>query len=59
LAGRTVQDVTIPGESVVSAIVRRGQAMIPTADTRLEAEDELHVAIAVTAIPKLDKLLAH
>jgi len=59
LAGRTVQDVTIPGESVVSAIVRRGQAMIPTADTRLEAEDELHVTVAVTAIPKLDKLLAH
>jgi len=59
LAGRTVQDLTIPGESLVSALVRRGQAMIPASDTRLEAEDELHVAIAVKAVPKLDKLLAH
>jgi Trk K+ transport system NAD-binding subunit len=33
--------------------------MIPTSDTRLEAEDELHAAVAVKAIPKLDKLLAH
>jgi trk system potassium uptake protein TrkA len=59
LAGRTIQDLTIPGESLVSALVRRGQAMIPTAETRLEPEDELHVAVAVKAIPRLDKLLAH
>jgi trk system potassium uptake protein TrkA len=59
MAGRTIKDLTIPGESVVSALVRRGQAMIPTAETRLEPEDELHVAVAVKAIPRLDKLLAH
>jgi Trk K+ transport system NAD-binding subunit len=33
--------------------------MIPTADTRLEEQDELHVAVAVKAVPKLDKLLGH
>jgi trk system potassium uptake protein TrkA len=59
LAGRTVQDLIVPGESLVSALVRRGQASIPTADTRLEAEDELHVAVAAKALPKFDKLLAH
>jgi len=58
LAGRTVQDLIVPGESLVSALVRRGQASIPTADTRLEAEDELHVAVAAKALPKFDKLLA-
>jgi trk system potassium uptake protein TrkA len=58
LAGRTVQDLIIPGESLVSALVRRGQALIPTADTRLEAEDELHVAVAAKALPKFGKLLA-
>ncbi len=58
-AGRTILDLTIPGESLVSALVRRGQAMIPTADTRLEAGDELHVAIAAKAVPRLDKLLGH
>jgi trk system potassium uptake protein TrkA len=59
LAGRTIRDLTIPGESLVSALVRKGQAMIPTADTRLEEQDELHVAVAVKAVPKLDKLLGH
>lgn len=59
LAGRTVQDLIIPGESLVSALVRRGQASIPSADTRLEAEDELHVAVAAKALPRFDKLLAH
>lgn len=59
LAGRTVQDLIIPGESLVSALVRRGQASIPSADSRLEAEDELHVAVAAKALPKFDKLLAH
>lgn len=59
LAGRTVQDLTIPGELVVHAIVRRGQAMIPGADTRLEAGDVLHISVATRAIAALEKLLAH
>ena len=58
-AGRTILDLTIPGESLVSALVRRGQAIIPTADNRLEAGDELHVTVAAKAVPRLDKLLGH
>ena len=59
LAGRTVQDFTLPGEALVGAVVRRGQAMIATTNTRLEAGDVLHITAAVAAIPKLEKLLAH
>ena len=59
LAGQTVASLTFPGESVVSALVRRGQAMIPSTDTRLEAGDILHMAVLTTAIPKLKKLVAH
>ncbi len=59
LAGKTVQNFTLPGESHVGALVRRGQATIPSGDTRLEPGDVLHIAAAVTAIPKLEKLLAH
>jgi len=59
LAGRTVQDLTLPGEALVGAVVRRGQAMIATTNTRLEVGDLLHITAAVTAIPKLEKLLAH
>jgi trk system potassium uptake protein TrkA len=58
LAGRTTRDLTLPGEAQVGALVRRGQGMIPTLETRLEAGDVLHIAAAVTAIPKLEKLLA-
>jgi hypothetical protein len=33
--------------------------MIATTNTRLEAGDVLHITVAVSAIPKLEKLLAH
>jgi trk system potassium uptake protein len=58
LAGRIIRDLTLPGEATVGALVRRGQGMIPTLETRLEAGDVLHIAAAVAAIPKLEKLLA-
>jgi trk system potassium uptake protein TrkA len=58
LAGRTVQDLTLLGEALVGAVVRRGQAVIATTNTRLEAGDVLHITAAVAAIPKLEKLLA-
>jgi trk system potassium uptake protein TrkA len=58
LAGRTVQDLTLPGEALVGAVVRRGQAVIATTNTRLEVGDILHITAAVAAIPKLEKLLA-
>jgi len=59
LAGRTVKDFTIPGESLVGALVRRGQAMIPSAETKLELGDELHITALVSAMSKLEKLIAH
>jgi len=58
LVGQTVATLTLPGESVVSALVRHGQAMIPALDTRLEVGDVLHLAMLTTAIPKLKKLVA-
>jgi trk system potassium uptake protein TrkA len=59
MAGRTVRDVTLPGESLVGSLVRRGQAMIPAADARLEEGDLLHIVVAAAAIPKLEKLFTH
>ena len=59
LAGRTVKDLTLPGESVVGALVRRGQAMIPSAETRLEQGDEVHITAVIAALPKLEKMIAH
>lgn len=57
LAGRTVQDLTIPGESLVHAVVRRGQAMVPRPDTRLEVGDVLHITVAARAVANLERLL--
>lgn len=59
LAGRTVKDLILPGESVVSALVRRGQAMIPSPETRLEQGDEVHITAVISALPKLEKMIAH
>jgi trk system potassium uptake protein TrkA len=58
LAGRSLQDVVLPGESVVGAVVRRGQAMLVASDARLELEDQVYLTVAVSAIPKLEKLLS-
>jgi trk system potassium uptake protein len=59
LAGRTVADVGKSGEIVVGALVRKGQAMIPTAETVLEAEDRLHITAVVPALSQLQRWIAH
>lgn len=57
LVGRTVNDVTIPGEVSVIAITRRGRAFLPTLGTVFESDDQLHFAAAATAILRLDLML--
>jgi len=57
-AGRTIQNLIIPGESVVGALVRRGQAIIPRLDTRVEAGDVLHITVMTRSISNLEKLFA-
>jgi len=58
-AGRTVKDLTMPGEVVVCALVRRGRALIPAFDTVLESDDVVHITAAAGAVPKLEKLIAY
>lgn len=59
LAGRTVAELTSPGEVAVDALVRRGQAVIPLPETALEVGDQLQVTALVSALAKLAKLIAH
>jgi Trk K+ transport system NAD-binding subunit len=59
LAGRTVADLAKPGEIAVGALVRRGQAVIPSPETKLEVGDQLHITALVSALSKLEKLIAH
>jgi trk system potassium uptake protein TrkA len=58
LAGRSIRDFNLPGQSSLGILVRRGAAAIPSPDTRLEAGDVLHIAAVADAVPKLEKLLA-
>jgi len=58
LAGRSLQDLVLPGESALGAVVRRGQAMLAAPNARLEFEDQVYLTVAVGAIPKLEKLLS-
>lgn len=58
LAGRPVQDFVLPGESLISTVVRRGQAMLVGPEARLEIEDQVYITVVVSAIPKLEKMLS-
>ncbi len=59
LAGRTVKELATGNEAVVAALVRRGQALIPAPDTKLEIGDAAHITATVAALSRLEKLLAH
>ncbi len=59
LAGRTVNDVTVPGEIHVVAITRGGRAFLPALATVFEEGDLLHVTVAASSAARLDALLAH
>jgi trk system potassium uptake protein TrkA len=59
LAGRTVGDLAKPGEIAVGALVRRGQATIPTAETSLEIGDQLHITAVASALSRIEKFIAH
>ncbi|MBE0476468.1 MAG: TrkA family potassium uptake protein [Coriobacteriia bacterium] len=53
LVGRTVDDLTVPGQVVVAAIVRAGRSFVPLPGTPFEEHDIVH---CVTAGPTLDRL---
>lgn len=57
LVGRTVNEVTIPGEVHVTAISRGGKTFLPTLGTTFQEGDLLHVAVLATSANRLDALL--
>jgi trk system potassium uptake protein TrkA len=59
LAGRPLRELALPGESVVGAVVRRGQAAVLPPEARLEAGDQVYLTVATAAIPTLEKMLSH
>jgi trk system potassium uptake protein TrkA len=57
LAGRTVQDLTVPGEIVVVSITREGQAFMPLRGSELREGDRIHLAVLQTAMERLEQLV--
>ncbi|MCW5848482.1 MAG: NAD-binding protein [Anaerolineae bacterium] len=57
LVGRTVADLTLPGEVHVVAITRRGHTFLPSLGAVFEADDLIHLAVTNTASNRLVKLL--
>lgn len=57
LVGRTVNELSIPGEVSVIAITRRDSAFLPTLGTLFEAGDQVHVAVVTSAMRRLSAML--
>ncbi|MBK8134798.1 MAG: NAD-binding protein [Anaerolineae bacterium] len=57
LVGRTVNELTIPGEVSVIAITRRDSAFLPTLGTVFEAGDHVHLAVITSAMRRLSAML--
>jgi trk system potassium uptake protein TrkA len=57
LEGRTVRDLTVPGEFSIVSITRDENAFLPSAGTVFRAGDLLHVAVVATALSRLQDML--
>ena len=57
LVGRTVKDVTAPGEIGVVAVTRDGKALIPAFGTQFRANDLIHLAVLADAMGRFESWL--
>ena len=57
LDGRTVQEVTIPGDLAVTIIVRAGKAILPTLGTQFKTGDVARFVVAREAYPRFESFL--
>lgn len=57
LAGRPIDELTVPGELLPVAISRSGRTFIPTAGTTLQAGDIVHLAVVAASRARLERLL--
>jgi trk system potassium uptake protein TrkA len=57
LVGHFVRDLSVPGEMMPVAIVRRGRAFLPTPGVLLEEGDVVHIAVLATATSLLESMI--
>jgi trk system potassium uptake protein len=56
MAGRTIADVTMVGETLPFSIVRAGRSFIPTSHEQLHEGDILEVAVLTSAMEKFQQM---
>lgn len=58
LVGRSIDELFVPGELMVVAVIRGGRASIPTAGAIFQERDLVEIAVLTTALPKLKNMMA-
>jgi trk system potassium uptake protein TrkA len=56
-AGKAIRDLNLPAECVLTAIIRKGQLLIPRGDTVLQPADEVLAVVHTDQVPQLAALL--
>jgi len=57
LAGRTVRDLSVPGEFIIISITRDQKAFLPSAGTEFREGDILHLAVQASSLARLQDML--
>jgi trk system potassium uptake protein TrkA len=57
LIGRTVSELTVPGEIHVTAITRGGKAFLPSLGTEFQGGDLIHLTLLFASVERLNALL--
>jgi trk system potassium uptake protein TrkA len=57
--GKEIRELDLPEECVLTAIIRRGQLLLPRGNTRIEAADEVIAVVHASAAANLAALLGH
>jgi len=57
LIGRTVRELTLSGEIIVTAITRNNKTFLPTLGTEFHKRDTVHLAVAASSSDRLKSML--
>ena len=57
-AGQAVRDLPLPSDSVLAAVIRKGDLLIPRGDLVLQPADEVIAVVSNAARPQLNALLS-
>jgi len=58
IVGKTIREINIPAECVFSAIIRRGDLIIPKGSTMILPGDEILAVAHVSVLEELDQLIS-